>query len=151
MAATGEHMSVDFKHTVRIERPAHDVFAFVSAFENNPSWQQGMVACEWTSPTRGEVGATYKQQAQFLGKRIDTHFKVVAFVPNRSISIESTISTFPLQITRSVEAAGDEACEVTAHIRGQPTGWMKLFSKMVKKSVTKDYARLKDLLEAPRG
>ncbi len=140
-------MSVDFKHSVEIDRAASHVFAFVSAFENNPRWQGGMVACEWTSQDQGVVGATYAQHAQFLGKKIETHFEVVALTPGESISIESTVSTFPLQITRSVMACGPNRCRVTAHIRGQPTGWMKLFSGMVKKSVAKDYRTLKALLE----
>lgn len=139
-------MSVDFKHHIEIQKPASEVFAFLSEFENNPRWQNGMVRCEWTSPERGVVGATYVQEARFMGKQIDTHFKVTDVVPARSISIESTVSTFPLQITRSVEEL-DEGCRVTAHIRGQPTGVLKLFSGMVKKSVAKDYAALKRLLE----
>jgi hypothetical protein len=142
-------MSVDFKHTIVIERPSAEVFDFVSQFTNNTRWQAGMVACDWTSEEPRVVGATYQQQAKFFGRRIDTHFKVVGYAPGRSISIESTVSTFPLQITRSVEARGDDRCEVTAHIRGQPTGVLKLFSGMVKKSVAKDYAKLKTLLEQP--
>ena len=83
-----------------------------------------------------------------MGRQIDTHFRVSAYEPGRSISIESTVSTFPIQVTRSVEALGEGHCRVTAHIRGQPTGVLKLFSGMVKKSVRKDYERLKRTLEA---
>ena len=36
-----------------------------------------------------------------------------------------------------------------AHIRGQPTGLLKLFGGMVKKSVAADYEALKRLLETP--
>ena len=36
--------------TVDVARPAADVFAFVSDFENNPRWQRGMVSCRWVSP-----------------------------------------------------------------------------------------------------
>ena len=142
-------MSIDFKHRVRIDRPASDVFAFVADFANNPSWQGGMLACEWTSETTLSVGSTYFQHAQFLGRRIDTHFRVVEFVPGKSISIESTQSTFPIQVTRSVDADPRGGCWVTAHIRGQPTGLLKLMSGMVKRSVARDYDELKRQLEAP--
>ncbi len=141
-------MSLDFKHTVQIDRPAAEVFAYVADFANNPAWQGGMVSCEWTSDTQMAEGSTYVQQARFMGKRIDTHFQVTEVVAGTSISIESTVSTFPIQVTRSVQPAGDASCHVTAHIRGQPTGLMKLFSGMVKKSVAKDYAALKTLLES---
>ena len=140
-------MSLDFKHSIDIELPVAQVFAYVANFENNPRWQRGMRACRWTSDEPMVVGATYVQEARFLGRRIDTHFRVSAFEADKQISIESTKSTFPIQVTRSVEPLGAERCRVTAHIRGQPTGLLKLFSGMVKKTVTKDYQALKELLE----
>jgi uncharacterized membrane protein len=142
-------MSLDFKHSVDIERPAAEVFAYVADFANNPEWQGGMRACRWTSEETMVVGSTYVQEARFLGRRIDTHFKVTALEPGRSISIESTQSTFPIQVTRSVEPLSNGRCRVTAHVRGQPTGILKLFSAMVKKSIRKDYAVLKSKLETP--
>ena len=140
-------VSVDVECSVEIDRPADEVFAFVADFANNPRWQGGMDSCRWTSDTRG-VGATYAQVAHFLGKTIETHFEVTAVEPGRSISIESTVSTFPIQVTRSVEALGPGRSRVTAHVRGQPTGWMKLFAPLVGRAVRKDYARLKAILEA---
>lgn len=142
-------MSLDFLHAIDIDRPADEVFAYVADFENNPAWQRGMQACRWTSETTMVVGATYVQEARFMGRRIDTHFRVSELQAGRSISIESTKSTFPIQVTRSVESLGDARCRVTAHIRGQPTGLLSLFSGMVKRSVRKDYRALKALLECP--
>ena len=141
-------MGLDFTHQIEIDRAAAEVFAYVADFENNPRWQAGMQSCTWTSPTKLETGSTYVQQARFFGRQIDTHFRVTAFEPDRSISIESTVSTFPIQVTRSVEALGDGRCRVTAHVRGQPTGVLRLFSGMVRKSIRRDYEKLKALLES---
>jgi carbon monoxide dehydrogenase subunit G len=141
-------MSVDFEHAIEIARPADEVFAFLADFENNPRWQGGMRSCTWTSREKQVVGSTYVQEARFLGRRIDTHFRVTEYEPGRKISIESTKSTFPIQVTRKVEPLGEGRCRVTAHIRGQPTGLLELFSGMVRGSVRKDYARLKVLLES---
>jgi len=137
---------MDFKHSVDIDKPADEVFAYLADFENNPAWQGGMVACHWTSEEHGPVGSTYQQEARFFGRPILTDFVVTEFEAGRRISIESTKSTFPIQVTRSVEAR-EGGCTVTAHVRGQPTGLLKLFSGMVPKSVSKDYAALKKLLE----
>jgi hypothetical protein len=137
---------MDFTHTQRIERPAGEVFAFVADFENNPTWQGGMVRCTWDGPERG-VGSTYSQEARFFGRPILTTFRVTALDPGRSISIESIQSTFPIQVTRTV-ALKDGGCTVTAHVRGQPTGLLKLFSAMVPRSIRKDYAALQAQLES---
>lgn len=142
-------MSIDFTHSIEIERPADEVFAYVADFENNPRWQGGMVACQWTSDERMVEGATYQQEARFFGRPIHTHFRVTAVETGRSISIESTQSTFPIQVTRTVEPTA-HGCRVTAHIRGQPTGVLRLFSGLVRRSVARDYAALKRLLEQVR-
>lgn len=140
-------MTVDFKHTVEIARPAADVFAYIADAENNPKWQNGMVSCTWTSDEKLLKGATIAQEARFLGRAIVTTFVVTDYQPGRSISIESIVSTFPIQVTRSVESTG-AGCVVTAHVRGQPSGLLKLFSGMVPKAVRKDYDALKVLLES---
>jgi len=137
---------MDFKHTIPVARPADEVFAFVSDSSNNPQWQNGMQSCTWTSDGPIAVGSTYDQKARFMGRDIVSRFVVTDLQPGRSISIETTESTFPIQVTRSVEPDGD-GCSVTAHIRGQPTGLLKLFSGMVPMGVRKDYSKLKALLE----
>jgi carbon monoxide dehydrogenase subunit G len=140
-------MSVDVRHSIELARPAAEVFAVLADFSRNPEWQGGMVACRWTRGGPGEPGATYEQEARFLGRPILTAFEVVAVEPGRSVEIHSTQSTFPIQVTRSVEALGPDRCRVTAHVRGQPTGLLKLFGGMVGRSVRADYARLKVMLE----
>lgn len=136
---------MDLTHRVPIARPADAVFEFLADFENNPRWQGGMERCTWDSEARG-VGATYSQVARFLGREIRTTFRVTALEPGRSISIDSVVSTFPIQVTRSVEPA-ETGCVVVAHVRGQPTGLLKLMSGLAARSVRADYARLKALLE----
>lgn len=136
---------MDFRHEEHIQRPADEVFSFIADFANNPQWQGGMERCTWDGEARG-VGATYSQEARFFGRPIRTTFRVTAVDPGRSISIESIVSTFPIQVTRSV-APADGGCVVTAHVRGQPTGLLKLMSGMAARSIRKDYAALKALLE----
>jgi carbon monoxide dehydrogenase subunit G len=138
---------MEFRGTIEIARAAADVFDFIANFENNPRWQGGMRACRWTSRGPIGVGSTYVQEARFLGRRIDTHFRVTEYEQGRSISIESTKSTFPIQVTRSVEPIDAERCRVSAHVRGQPKGIVKLLSGMATKMIAKDYEALKRLLE----
>jgi carbon monoxide dehydrogenase subunit G len=139
---------MELKGTIEVERPAEEAFAFIANFENNPQWQGGMKACRWTSEGPIGVGSTYVQEARFLGRRIETCFRVTEYEPGRKISIESTKSTFPIQVTRSVEPIDAGRCRVSAHVRGQPTGIVKLLSGMAKRMIRKDYEQLKRVLEA---
>lgn len=136
--------------TLEIDRPAAEVFAFIADFENNPSWQGGMRSCRWTTDGPIRVGSTYAQEASFLSRTILTTFEVVAYEPGRSISIRSVVSTFPIQVTRTVEPLGGHRCRVTADVQGQPPWYFRLpgMAWLVARSVAGDYARLKRQLEA---
>lgn len=140
---------------IDIACPADAAFAVLSDFARNPEWQGGMVACRWTSPGGLALGATYGQEARFLGRAILTTFEVTALDPGRSVSIASIVSTFPIRVTRSVEPLGDDACRVTARVWGEPPWYLRLpgMAGMLQRSIQRDYAQLRELLEggaAPR-
>ena len=140
------------RSSLEIERPAAEVFAVVSDFSRNPEWQGGMRSAEWTSQPPIRVGSTYDQVARFLGRDIVTSFEVVAYEPERSITIESRRSSFPIRVARSVEPLGDDRCRVTADVSGEPGRFFRLFGplldRMAARSVRSDYRRLKAMLEA---
>jgi hypothetical protein len=142
---------VDFRVSRDIGRPADEVFTFFADATNNPLWQGGMVSCGWTSDPPIGIGSTYEQRAQFLGREISSSFVVTRFEPGRLIEIETVKSTFPIQVTREVEATSPGSTRVKAHIRGGPGGLMRLLEPLMarsaKKSIEADYDRLVDLLE----
>ena len=136
---------------IEIHRRPDEVFAFISDWSNNPSWQNGMKSCEWTSEPPLRVGSTYDQVASFMGKAIVSSFEVVEFQPGTKVRIQTTESSIPLDITREVSPIED-GTRVMATVIGEPTGAMRLLNPnvktMVKKSVTRDYQRLKAILES---
>ena len=138
--------------TVDVDRPANDIFAFVSDFENNPRWQSGMQSCRWTSPPPHGLGSTYDQVARFLGKQIVSSFEVVEHEPGRRVKITSTAGPFPITETRVVAPIDTGRATVTAVVEGDASGFFRvaapLLRRLVQRSVRGDYARLKRMLEA---
>lgn len=138
--------------SVEIERPASEVFGYLADMENNPRWQKGQEHCQWTSEPPLRLGSTYDQEAKFLGKTITSSFEVVEFVPGSTIRIATTSGTMPIDVTREVRPLTDTSCEVSAVVRGDAPFPMRLLGplldRIVRSSVTGDYARLKTLLEA---
>ncbi|MBK8903621.1 MAG: SRPBCC family protein [Anaerolineaceae bacterium] len=136
--------------SIDINRPPDEVFAFLSDFENNPKWQNGMKVCTWTSKPPLRLGSTYSQEASFLGRPIFSHFEVIAYEPGKMVKATSPAGTFPITFTRSVEPHGT-GTRVKALIEGDSSGVFKLaeplMAPMVRKSIEADYARLKELLE----
>ena len=137
--------------TVDVNRPASEVFAFLADFANNPRWQGGMRSAHWTSEPPHGVGSTYEQVASFLGKEVRSSFEVEEFAPGASVTIRSTSGSFPIRVTRTVEPLGEARSRVTAHVAGDPSGFYRvaapLLGWMVRRSVRRDYRRLRELLE----
>lgn len=142
---------IEVSTSIEIDRPAPDVFAFVADFPNNPKWQRGQESCEWTSEPPLRVGSTYEQRARFLGKEMRNSFEVIELEPDRHVTFTSTAGTFPLTVTRTVEPLGTTRSRCTENVRGDPKGFFRiaepLLRQMVKRSIKRDFPRLKALLE----
>ena len=140
--------------SVEIDRPAEEVFPFVAEFPNNPRWQRGMRACRWTSPPPHGVGSTYEQEARFLGKDVRNTFRVTAYDPPRRVGFESTGGSFPIAVTRTVEALAAGRSRFTEEVEGDARGFYRvaepLLQVLVRASIKRDFPRLKALLEEQR-
>jgi uncharacterized membrane protein len=137
--------------SVEIARPAGEVFEYIADFEYNPAWQAGMRSCAWTSEPPLRVGSTYEQEASLLGRSIRSSFVVTALEPGSAITIETTESTFPIEVTRTVEAIDADSCRVRATVEGGPDGFLAPLAPLMRvfaqRSVRSDYRRLKATLE----
>jgi len=135
---------------IKISHPKERTFSFIANPENNPQWQGGMIRCKITTDGELGVGSEYEQEAEFMGKKIMTTFRITEYEADHLIKGESIVSTFPITFKRIVQ--GDEMhAEVTAIVTGEPSGFMGLFPFltrwMIKRSIDKDYRNLKELLE----
>ena len=140
------------KTDIFINRPAAEVFEFISNPENNPKWQNGMQSCVITSEGVWGLGSTYDQKAKFLGRDIVSSFKITAFEAGRLIRGDTIESSFPISFTRIVEPDESGAgANVHVEVNGDPSGFFRLFMPlmnwMVGRSIREDYRRLKALLE----
>lgn len=138
--------------SIRIERSAEEVFGVLADMEQNPRWQAGQNRCTWTSEPPLRLGSTYDQEATFLFKEIVSSFEVVEFERDRRIRIVSTAGTMPIDVTREVAPSGDGVCDVSATIKGDPPGVLRLLGplvdRMVRSRVEADYKTLKAMLES---
>lgn len=61
---------------ISIACPAAQVFARLSDFEKNPTWQNGVKFCTWITDSLLRIGSRYDQKAQFSGCDINSVFGV---------------------------------------------------------------------------
>jgi len=138
--------------TVEVARPAAQVFGVVADAAQNPRWQRGMRSCVWLSPGPIGPGSQYDQVAVMLGREIRSRFEVIAFEADRSLTIATIDSTFPIRVTRMVAVLGPQRCRASAVVEGDAAGVFKVaepvLKRMVASSLRRDWLRLKAMLEA---
>ena len=118
--------------SIEIDRPADDVYAFVSDVSNNPKWQRGQRSCTWTSEPPLRVGSTYDQRARFAGRDLVTSFEVTEHEPGRRARFTST-SGFRLTITRTVEPLGEGRARFSEEVEGGPQGVLRVLSPLMRR------------------
>jgi carbon monoxide dehydrogenase subunit G len=138
---------------VDIARAGAEVFDYLAEVENNTEWLSGMRSCRWTSQQPIRVGSTYAQVSQFLGREIRTSFEVTAYEPGHMVTIESRHgSSFPITVTRRVDATGAGRCHVTETVDGDASGFYSIAApvlrRVVQRTIRRDYVNLKRLLES---
>jgi uncharacterized protein YndB with AHSA1/START domain len=139
------------KARVIVRRPLEEVFAFVSDFENEPSWKPGLVhEVERLSPSGRGVGTRYREVLTAGGDRVEQTFAVTDYEPNQRIAFVAEASG-----TRGLyEVEPDvEGTRLTFIVRPRRRGLAKvlepLHARRARERLQQELERLRDLLERP--
>ena len=138
------------EHTVEIERPVAEVFAFMADPDNLPQWQSGLLEVRRESGASG-VGARHLEVRTMLGKRIEQTLEVTALEPNSQLDL--AVVEGPVQQTvRHTFEGTDRGARVTVVGEGDPGALFALAGPLIARAVKKqsqaDFKRLKALLES---
>ena len=138
------------EHTVTVKRPADEVFAYLADVRHLPQWQDGVVEVR-TDDDKPRVGSRFVEVRSFLGKRIESTIEIVAYEPSRLFTIKVIEGPIPFEVRHTIEPEGD-ATRVDVVGEGEPGGFFKLaeglVTRQVQKAAEKDFAKLKQVLEA---
>jgi uncharacterized protein YndB with AHSA1/START domain len=146
-----EDVSVRIEVSTQIAAEPAAVFAVVADYTQAPRWQRATTAAAWITDPPTRVGSRHRQTTRFLGRDMSASYEVTALEPGRSITIRSIDAPFPMTITRTVEAVNG-GTRVTEVSEGGPTGLARtiapVMAPMARRSIRRDYERLRRLLEA---
>ena len=79
---------IDVVTHLDVDRPAGDVFAFVSDQLNAPRWQRGLHEVRRTTDGPIGVGSEHVFVRRFAGRRIESRNRFVEFEPGRYVAFE---------------------------------------------------------------
>jgi uncharacterized membrane protein len=145
MAAEPNLHAVRFELEITIDRPVHDVFAYVSDVTRLPQWQESAVDAEWLEP-----GVRFREHRSFLGRTAELELEVTRCEANARFDVRALKGPVRYEIQHEFAAAGDgTALHVTADAKVGRA--LRFAAGMAKKQAERqfrlDLERLKAILE----
>ncbi len=138
-------------HSIVIQRPVEEVYAFIVKLENERRWQPEIESIQLDQPGPLAVGSRFREARRTFGRRYEWYFEVTELEPNRVFTIRSLTGNPPYQGSRLFEAVPG-GTRVTESGELQSSGLLKLldplFERLSRKPLAEAYGRLKGLLEA---
>jgi uncharacterized membrane protein len=136
--------------SVVIERPAEDVFAYVSDGTNAPRWQRGLREVRRTTEGPIGLGSRHTVERDFLGRRLTLTNEFTRYEPNTLVTFEWT-GTVPGQASNIVEPVGMARTRLISRVEMRPSRLLRLTEPVMSAGLTRDVranlVTLKRLLE----
>jgi len=142
---------VRIEFSLVVERPAEEVFAYLTDPERLPEWQAGVLEARKESSEPMGVGTRMQDVRTFLGRKIDSTVEVTAYDPPKVFGLKTVTGPVPFEITHTLEAANG-GTRITFRGEGEPGGFFKLAEPIVARTAERrfktDFETLKELVEA---
>jgi uncharacterized protein YndB with AHSA1/START domain len=139
---------VKVEHSVEIERPAEEVFAWLTDLGRLPEWQASVIESRAEGPL-GE-GSRIRERRRLLGHEAETELEVETFEPGRRLALSTLRGPIDLSVDHVLEEVdGRTTLHVTAEAR--PGGVLRFagpaMAARARHELRRDFGRLKELLE----
>lgn len=139
---------MNLTNTIHIARPAPEVLAFVTDYENDVRWREGVLDMHARGPVA--AGTTTYERLRFLGSTYVTEGVITERTAHR-LSFRGASASVDASGYREVHADGAGA-RVTYSLDLEPRGIMRWFSPILRwlyaRRINRDMARLRNLLES---
>ena len=148
--AIGAIKMIRIEHSIVINRPIEEVFAFLANPENAPKWDPTIIETKITSEGPIGVGTKGLNVGQILGRRNEFTFEYDVYEPPRKVSGHTTSGPMEVWMSNTFESF-EGGTRVTHNLEIKLGSRMKVPEPMVamamKRQIKKNFANLKALLE----
>jgi uncharacterized membrane protein len=140
---------IEVEHTVEIDRPVEEVFAYLTDVSRLPEWQSSAESAEIEGELR--EGARIREVRTFMGRRAASTLEVIEYELPRRFSLRVVEGPIRYSVEHTLEAL-DGRTRVTFVGRGETKGVPRLMQGAVRRAVerqfVKDLEAFKRTLEA---
>ena len=140
------------KHSIEINRPAEEVFAYLEQVDRHNEWQGSLVSTtvETNGPMR--VGTQVVERRHIPGGTRDFSYEVTEFDPARKMSFRGSAGPVRPGGTYTVDPTGESSSRMNVELDLEGHGIGKLFAILARRQAAKevrvDHEKFKELLES---
>jgi uncharacterized membrane protein len=132
-------------NTVHIGRPTAEVFAFLADGTNDRQWRSGVL--DISRKSGSGQGAIYTQGVKGpFGRRVPADYEVTDFEPDQRIAFRAIAGPVRPEGSYVLEPSNGGS-RVTFSLRCSPSGFAKLMTPMVARTMRSEVAQLDRLRE----
>jgi uncharacterized membrane protein len=143
-------VAIEIRVEQRIARPPAEVAAYVTDWQNDPTWIKALAEVRLLDEPPLRVGSRVLRVASFRGRSIEYVNEVVELEPGSRLVMRSVEAPFPMTVVYEFEEAG-EATLMRIRAQGDAAGFYRVaapvLSRAVKRTIAGDLKRLKKVLE----
>jgi uncharacterized membrane protein len=143
---------ITVEKSIVIDRPAAEVFAYVSDHTNAPRWQRGLLEVRRATDGPIGVGTRHTLVRSFMGRRMEASNEFTQYEPNKLVAFNVTSDSVAAMGWYVVEPAGSNRVRLTSRIEMRPSGLTRLAEPLIaaslRREVEANLTDLKVLLEA---
>jgi uncharacterized membrane protein len=129
---------IEVEHTVEIDRPAEEVFEYLTDVSRLPEWQSSAESAE----LEGELGngALVREVRTFMGRRAASTLEVTEYEPPRRFSLRVVDGPIRYSVEHDVEEL-DGRTRVRFVGRGETRGIPRLMQGTVRRAVERQFVK----------
>ena len=140
------------KHSIEINRPAEEVFAYLDQVDRHNEWQGSLVSAtvETDGPTR--VGTRVVERRNVPGGPREFPYEITEHDPPHKASFMGTAGALRPVGTYTVDSTGESSSRMSSELDLEGHGIGKLFAPLALRQAAKqmavDHEKFKELLES---
>ena len=145
-------MPVDVLTQTVINRPRHEVAAYVSDPDNVTEWYENIKAVSWKTPKPARIGSQLDFVAEFIGRRLAYTYEITELVEGERLVMRTAHGPFPMETSYLWADAPGGGTRMSLRNRGEPAGFKGIIAPMMagvmRRANKKDLRKLKQILES---
>ena len=142
---------IQIEHSIQINRPVHEVFAFLADPRNFPTWQTGVVQSTITSSGPIGLGTTFDEEVKIVAWKVRTACEVTQYELDKKMCFKAMSKPIAYAGQFTFEKSGDGTrlnVFGAAQLRGLWRLAGPLFGSEIKKETAKEMVKMKEVVES---